>query len=77
MIDVMEQLALLIDGAFTSDGRLSKANAVRILQGGAAALLGDPGAAPGLSAPSPSNRTRPRTANHVGAVAAPSLNAAS
>jgi AcrR family transcriptional regulator len=35
------QLALLIDGAFTSDGRLSKSNAVRILQNGADALLGD------------------------------------
>lgn len=33
------QLALLIDGAFTSDGRLSQATAVRILQGGAEALL--------------------------------------
>ncbi len=35
------QLSLLIDGAFTSDGRLSKTNAVRILQNGANALLGD------------------------------------
>ena len=35
------QLALLIDGAFTSEGRLPKANAVRILQSGADALLGD------------------------------------
>jgi AcrR family transcriptional regulator len=34
------QLALMIDGAFTSDGRLSKAAAVRILQSGATALLG-------------------------------------
>jgi AcrR family transcriptional regulator len=39
--DIAIQLALLIDGAFTSDGRLSKTNAVRILQNGAAALLGD------------------------------------
>jgi len=39
--DIAVQLALLIDGAFTSDGRLTKANAVRILQGGADALLGD------------------------------------
>ena len=38
--DTAVQLALLIDGAFTSDGRLSKANAVRILQNGAEALLG-------------------------------------
>ena len=37
------QLALLIDGAFTSDGRLSKSNAVRILQNGADALLGNTG----------------------------------
>jgi hypothetical protein len=38
--DASVQLALLIDGAFTSDGRLSKATAVRILQSGADALLG-------------------------------------
>jgi AcrR family transcriptional regulator len=39
--DTAIQLALLIDGAFTSDGRLFKGNAVRILQNGATALLGD------------------------------------
>lgn len=39
--DTAVQLALLIDGAFTSDGRLSKTNAVRILQSGAEALLRD------------------------------------
>jgi AcrR family transcriptional regulator len=39
--DISIQLALLIDGAFTSDGRLSKANAVRILQNGANALIGN------------------------------------
>jgi hypothetical protein len=39
--DTSDQLALLIDGAFTSDGRLSKSNAVRILQNGADALLRD------------------------------------
>ena len=39
--DTAVQLALLIDGAFTSDGRLSKTSAVRILQNGAQALLGD------------------------------------
>jgi AcrR family transcriptional regulator len=39
--DTSVQLALLIDGAFTSDGRLSKTGAVRILQNGADALLGD------------------------------------
>lgn len=39
--DTAIQLALLIDGAFTSDGRLSKANATRILQGAAEALLGE------------------------------------
>jgi AcrR family transcriptional regulator len=38
--DTAIQLALLIDGAFTSDGRLSKANASRILQSAAEALLG-------------------------------------
>ena len=37
--DTAIQLALLIDGAFTSDGQLSKSNAVRILQNGAEALL--------------------------------------
>jgi AcrR family transcriptional regulator len=52
--DTAVQLALLIDGAFTSDGRLSKANAVRILQNGARALLG------GLS----SRKGRSRTAGH-------------
>jgi hypothetical protein len=39
--DTAIQLALLIDGAFTSDGRLSKTNAARILQNGADGLLGD------------------------------------
>ncbi len=39
--DTSLQIALLIDGAFTSDGRLSKGSAVRILQNGADALLGD------------------------------------
>jgi AcrR family transcriptional regulator len=38
--DTSVQLALLIDGAFTSDGRLAKTHAVRILQGAAEALLG-------------------------------------
>jgi AcrR family transcriptional regulator len=41
--DTALQLVLLIDGAFTSDGRLSKSNAVRILQNGARALLGHAG----------------------------------
>lgn len=39
--DTSLQIALLVDGAFTSDGRLSRGNAVRILQNGADALLGD------------------------------------
>jgi AcrR family transcriptional regulator len=39
--DTSVQLALLVDGAFTSEGRLSKASAVRILQNGADALLGN------------------------------------
>lgn len=38
--DATYQLALLIDGAFTSDGRLSRVGATRILQSGARALLG-------------------------------------
>lgn len=37
--DISVQLALLIDGAFTSDRRLSKSTAVRILQSAADALL--------------------------------------
>jgi AcrR family transcriptional regulator len=37
--DKAMQLAMLIDGAFTSDGRMSKAAAVRILQDAAEALL--------------------------------------
>jgi AcrR family transcriptional regulator len=47
--DTAVQLALLIDGAFTSDGRLSKTNAVRILQNGAEALLGDLSSRKGMS----------------------------
>lgn len=39
--DVAHQLALLIDGAFTSDGRLSRAGATRILRSAARALIGD------------------------------------
>ena len=39
--EIAMQLALLIDGAFTSDGRLSKSNAVRVLQNGAHALIGN------------------------------------
>jgi AcrR family transcriptional regulator len=35
------QLALLVDGAFTSDGRLSRIGATRILQSAARALIGD------------------------------------
>lgn len=38
--DVAYQLALLIDGAFTSDGHLSCVGATRILQSAACALLG-------------------------------------
>jgi AcrR family transcriptional regulator len=38
--DLAYQLALLIDGAFTSDGRLSRVGATRILQSAASALLG-------------------------------------
>jgi AcrR family transcriptional regulator len=37
--DTAIQLALLIDGAFTSDGRLTKTTAVRVLQNAAEALL--------------------------------------
>jgi AcrR family transcriptional regulator len=47
--DTAVQLALLIDGAFTSDGRLTKTNAVRILQNGADALLGDLSSKQGVS----------------------------
>ena len=38
--DVAFQIALLIDGAFTSDGRLSNVGATRILQSAAEALIG-------------------------------------
>ncbi|MGA2188994.1 MAG: helix-turn-helix domain-containing protein [Steroidobacteraceae bacterium] len=55
--DTAVQLALLIDGAFTSDGRLSKSNAVRILQNGADALLRDSGSRRGISRPS-ANRAK-------------------
>ncbi|MGB6488566.1 MAG: TetR/AcrR family transcriptional regulator [Steroidobacteraceae bacterium] len=39
--DVAQQIALLIDGAFTSDGRLTRAGATRVLQAAARALIGD------------------------------------
>jgi AcrR family transcriptional regulator len=39
--EVAYQVALLVDGAFTSDGRLSRVGATRILQSAARALLGD------------------------------------
>lgn len=39
--DAAYQIALLIDGAFTSDGRLSRIGATRILQSAARALIGD------------------------------------
>jgi AcrR family transcriptional regulator len=54
--DTALQLMLLIDGAFTSDGQLSKSNAVRVLQTGATALLANrnkPGAM------DPAKRQRP------------------
>jgi AcrR family transcriptional regulator len=38
--DVAYQIALLIDGAFTSDGRLARVGATRILQSAARALIG-------------------------------------
>lgn len=38
--EVALQIALLIDGAFTSDGRLSRVSAPRILQNAARALIG-------------------------------------
>jgi AcrR family transcriptional regulator len=56
--DTAVQLALLIDGAFTSDGRLSKSNAVRILQNGADGLLGD--LKKGVSRPASNSRARKR-----------------
>ena len=39
--DVAYQLALLIDGAFTSDGRLARVGATRILQSAARAIIGE------------------------------------
>lgn len=38
--DVAYQIALLVDGAFTSDGRLSRVGATRILQSAARTLIG-------------------------------------
>jgi AcrR family transcriptional regulator len=58
--DTAFQLALLIDGAFTSDGRLSKANAVRILQNGADALVGKAGSKKTVSRPSLPGNSRQR-----------------
>ena len=40
--DVAHQIALLIDGAFTSDGRLAPVGATRILRSAARALIGEP-----------------------------------
>lgn len=57
--DVAHQIALLIDGAFTSDGRLSRVAATRILQKAARALIGDDGirgARPHADAKSPGQR---------------------
>lgn len=39
--DVAHQIALLIDGAFASDGRLSRVGAARILRSAARALIGN------------------------------------
>jgi len=58
--DTAVQLAMLIDGAFTSDGRLSKTNAVRILQNGADALLGDFSSKKGVSRSASYGRGRKR-----------------
>jgi len=38
--EVAHQIALLIDGAFTSDGRLSRIRATRVLQSAACAVIG-------------------------------------
>lgn len=57
--DVAYQLALLIDGAFTSDGRLTRVGPGRILQSAARALTGDHtagSARPRGHAKSPRNR---------------------
>ncbi len=58
--DTAVQLALLIDGAFTSDGRLSKTKAVRILQNGADALLKDLSSRKGVSRAASDGRSRKR-----------------
>jgi AcrR family transcriptional regulator len=58
--DTAVQLALLIDGAFTSDGRLSKTSAVRILQSGADALLKDLSSKKGVSRAASYGRGRKR-----------------
>jgi AcrR family transcriptional regulator len=58
--DTATQLALLIDGAFTSEGRLSKSSAVRILQSGAQALLGDPRSRNGTARARAQRPKRPR-----------------
>jgi AcrR family transcriptional regulator len=58
--DTAVQLALLIDGAFTSDGRLSKSNAVRILQNGADALVGNLSLKKGVSRTASYGRDRKR-----------------
>jgi len=52
--DVAYQLALLIDGAFTSDGRLTRVGPTRILQAAARALIGEHPA--GSARPRPTHR---------------------
>ncbi|MGA7538297.1 MAG: TetR family transcriptional regulator [Steroidobacteraceae bacterium] len=57
--EVAYQIALIIDGAFTSDGRLSRAGATRILQSAARSLIDGArvrGARPRAHAKSPSRR---------------------
>jgi AcrR family transcriptional regulator len=60
---VAYQIALLVDGAFTSDGRLSRAQATRILQSAVRAFLGDDGV-PGARSRAPATSRRRRRPKH-------------
>ncbi len=56
--DVAHQLALLIDGAFTSDGRLRHVGATRVLQSAARALLGGESGRARLSGARPKSQSQ-------------------
>lgn len=59
--EIAYQIALLVDGAFTSDGRLSRVGATRILQSAARALIGKDGIGSARSRAAAKSQGRVRT----------------